>query len=170
MTNVNLHGANGVLPLALGWAGAYASFDIYGGPYDKYPGADIAFGVCVREERAATAVWDVWLPIRDFDVPKDDGAVAVAIKQTLEAALAGRVVYVGCMGGWGRTGLFLALLAKAAGVRDPIHYVRKNYTPHAVETAEQKAYVQNFDVAAIRGWLFWRAWNVRARKMAFWWS
>ena len=41
------------------------------------------------------------------------------------------------MGGWGRTGLFLALLAKVCGVENPVTYVRENYSPRAVETTDQ---------------------------------
>lgn len=47
----------------------------------------------------------------------------------------------------GRTGLFLAILAKAVGFNDPVAYVRKHYYNHAVETAEQAKYVEAFDVS-----------------------
>ena len=83
----------------------------------------------------------------------------------IQEALDGKEVYVGCMGGWGRTGLFLALLAKVCGEETPILYVRTHYTPRAVETREQQEYVDNFDVGALRRWLFWTTWTRRA----FWW-
>ena len=162
-------GANGALPISLGWGGAYESFTITGGPYNCYPGRDKAFGVCVRAENTDHVHKDAWLPIVDFKVPTNPETVLKVLKQALGAALEGRPVYVGCMGGWGRTGLFLALLAKAAGIENPIEYVRSHYTPHAVETAAQERYVEEFDVSSIKVWLFWQAWSERARKAVFWW-
>ena len=103
--------------------------------------------------------YDVHLPIHDFQVPQDEEDVVYALKDTLYAALSGRTVYVGCVGGWGRTGLFMALLAKAAGVDNPVEYVRRHYTPRAVETKGQLDYVDSFDVIQVRRWLFWQAWR-----------
>jgi protein-tyrosine phosphatase len=54
-------------------------------------------------------------------------------------------VHVGCRAGIGRTGLFLACLARAAGVEgDPIAHVRAQYDPHAAETAAQEAMARGF--------------------------
>ena len=165
-------GPNGRLPLALGFYGGFLDFAIIGGPFDGYKPIDNRdFGVCVREERVPPTA-DVVLPIRDFSVPaasrKDE--VDEAIKKTLDAAMAGKRVWVGCMGGWGRTGLFLALIAKVCGERDPVAYVREHYAPHAVETRDQQAYVESFDVAALQRWLFWRSWTIRWTKALFWWD
>jgi len=80
---------------------------------------------------------------------------------TLRAGLAGEKIYIGCMGGWGRTGLFMALLAKATGISDPVAFIREYYTPHAVETKEQQDYVANFDVSPIQRELWRWAWKVR---------
>lgn len=151
--------SNGSLPISLGWLGGFQKFEIVGGPYDAYPGRDYAFGVCVRAERVPSNGYDVHLPIHDFSVPQDDADVVLALKNTLHAALTGRTVYVGCMGGWGRTGLFMALLAKAAGIENPVEYVRSNYTPRAVETKGQLDFVEKFDVSRVRRWLFWHGWK-----------
>ena len=161
----HIKGMNGTLPITLGWNGAFQSFDIVGGPYDSFPGRDKAFGVCVRAERAPPKGFDAHVPIKDFDVPRSKADVDDAIKETLRAALEGRTVYVGCMGGWGRTGLFLALLAKTCGAISPVQFVREHYTPKAVETPEQFKYVMEFDVSELRSWLFWTAWRIRARKL-----
>jgi hypothetical protein len=159
---VNMHttikGANGILPLDLGWAGAKTFVHIFGGPFDNFPGRDQAFGVCVRSEMVPDQR-DVHLPINDFSVPSDAKAVEYALTDTFDAAIDGKTVYVGCMGGWGRTGLFLALMAKAAGVADPVTYVREHYTPKAVETREQKAYVAKFDVTNVRRHIAKKAWR-----------
>jgi hypothetical protein len=151
---------NGTLPLSLGWRGAFFSLTITGGPFDGFDRSDYDFGVAVRKE-ATSIEPDVRLPIRDFSVPEDPAQVVYALLRTMLAAVDGKKVYVGCMGGWGRTGLFLALLAKAAGIEDPIGYVRQNYTSRAVETAEQEGYVKGFDVAPVRKALTRYAWKKR---------
>lgn len=161
------YGANGVLPILLGAKFAWMDFQIVGGPFDRYPTVEgVDFGVCVRAERVPAKGVAVHLPIHDFSIPTqraDD--VREALRKTLQAALDGKKVYVGCMGGWGRTGLFMALLAKAAGIENPIEYVRVNYTPKAVETKEQEAYVEGFDVGEVRKWLVWAAWKARVLKV-----
>lgn len=155
-------GPNGHLPLDFGWRGAFKKVQIAGGPYDFFPHQEKgAFGVCVRAERVDPSKVDLHLPIRDFSVPKDDDEVRRVIVETLRVALKGHNVYVGCMGGWGRTGLFLALLAKAAGVKDPVGYVREHYTPRAVETKEQQRYVEHFDVGPLPRDMFVAAWRQR---------
>lgn len=83
---------------------------VIGGPYrDKPPELK---GVKLAEE--IDAAYDLKLDIPDFSVPNR----VEAYKTTLEALdLLNRegVIYVGCMGGIGRTGLFMALLVKATG-------------------------------------------------------
>ena len=140
-------GANGVLPLKLGFNGAFFDLEIVGGPFNNYrPGINGDIGVCVRAEQVpATA--DICLPIHDFDVPHDEADVDLAIEVTLGA-----------------------LLAKTCGYDDPIAYVRANYTPRAVETKEQETFVRNFDVGPLRRRLFWAAWRTRWTRLWFWWA
>jgi hypothetical protein len=149
--------------LALGWRGAFHTLLLFAGPYDSFPGVDKMFGVCVRSERVKVGNQNVHLPIADFSVPQNDLQVQSALVETFRAVLDGKPVYVGCMGGFGRTGLFLALMAKAAGIPDPVPYVRDTYYPNAVETREQLRYVENFDVRAIRKWLYRAAWINRIK-------
>ena len=161
---------NGVMAISLGGWGAWLKFGIIGGPYDSFQrGVTGDFGVCVRAE-CAPDEYDVWLPIRDFDVPQSKRDTEYALERTLEAAMNGRRVYVGCMGGWGRTGLFLALLAKCCGVKDPVAYVRRVYSRRAVERPEQERYVRDFNVARLQGSLVVMAWQARlARVITFRW-
>jgi protein-tyrosine phosphatase len=120
------------------------SVAITGGPFDAIP--DGAFGVCLEPE--ATKAWlaDVSLPIPDFGLPDPDAlkrAVAVVLAQL--GAAPERPVHVGCRAGIGRTGLFLACLAHAAGVEgDALAYVRAHYHPNAAETPEQQAMARTF--------------------------
>lgn len=160
-------GANGTMPIRLGWRGAFFHFDITGGPFDVFRNiTDEDFGVCVRAERIHDLPFDLLLAIKDFDVPDQrPWHVSLTLKDTIAAALGGRDVYVGCMGGWGRTGLFLALLAKACGEDNPVAYVREHYTPHAVETQKQASYVAAFDVTEIRQWLRRYTWALRLKRL-----
>lgn len=140
---------NGVIAFDLGLAGAGKSILVTGGPFDAYPYTDCDVGICVRAENVPPGV-DAHVPIRDFDVPQDEAQLRQVLLWAFKAAIDGRRLYVGCMGGWGRTGLFLALMAKAAGVPEPIGYVRLNYTQKAVETRDQEKFVKTFDVSDLR--------------------
>lgn len=163
-TRLAPHGANGTLSLRLGRWPWTCDATVIGGPYAACP-KDF-YGVCLVEREPAQ--YHVWLPIADFSVPKKPEDVEHAIKEVFHQLLLGREVYVGCMGGFGRTGLFLALLARAAGQADPIGYVRKNYTPRAVETPEQEQYVMTFPVAGIQSWLHHKARGAKLRRMFRW--
>ena len=166
---------NGVLPISMGWLGALQKIKITGGPFDAFEDfgddrREKVFGVCVRAERAPQNA-DICLPIRDFQVPTPQQLPAVreALQAALSAALDGKDVYVGCMGGWGRTGLFLALLAKVAGAEDPVQFVRENYSMRAVETVEQHQYVKAFDARELNVWFVRACWFKRALNTMFWW-
>jgi len=134
-----------------------------GGPWDDKP--QRWFGVCllpVLPVIGHDGLPDVRLPIEDFGTPANPREVREALKKAIAAALDGKLVYVGCMGGLGRTGLFLALLVKALdaytgnlGGIGFVAYVRSVYDRRAVETFEQAAYVAEFDVASIRRWIVW---------------
>lgn len=122
---------------------------IYGGPYYDRPAH--MFGIKLAKE--INLPCNIDLPILDFSIPKPK-ETKIALMECIKALRQGKEVYVGCMGGRGRTGLYMALLAKAAGVKNPIEYVRSTYTHHAVETPEQEKFVNNFNV-------FWLRWAYR---------
>ena len=131
--------------MPLGWRGR----KIYGGPYRNKP-KDLP-GIKMAAE--INAPFEISIPTRDFSVPVYEDMVE-GLKQAIEEMASGRVFYVGCMGGIGRTGLFLALLARALGEDNPVEWVRTHYDKRAVETAEQKAYVESFDLSPLRGTIF----------------
>jgi inosine-uridine nucleoside N-ribohydrolase len=137
---------NGTLVLDLGDRAAHNKIFIMGGPFDTGINTADTWNINLKAE-GTRVKFDAELPIRDFDVPSDYPSVKAILEEAIEQALAGRILVVGCAGGMGRTGLFLALLAKAVGIRNPVAYVRANYYRHAVETPEQQAYVDSFDVA-----------------------
>ena len=165
-TNSPVKLGNGTLPINLGWSHGKHSMTIVGGQYNSYPGQPY-FGVSVRAEGMLGRPVDVHLPIEDFHTPTpaDKTNVEAALRDAFTAALAGRKVYVGCAGGIGRTGLFLALMAKVAGVTHPVAYVRGLYMPHAVETKAQQEYIAKFDVTELQVWLKKQARKARLRKM-----
>lgn len=103
-----------------------------------------AFGIKLAKE--INAACDVSLPIPDFKTP-EEAELRDALRDALRLLIEGKRVYVGCMAGRGRTGLFLACLAKACGYKQPIAYVRRWYNEHAVETSDQAAFVADLRVA-----------------------
>ncbi len=121
------------------------TFVVYGGPYFAMPQG--FFGIKLAAELNLPC--QINLPIRDYSIPSAPAAQA-ALESCVEALFAGEKVYAGCYGGKGRTGLFLALLAKSFGAEEPIAYVRELYHPHAVETAGQADFVRRFDVSGLR--------------------
>lgn len=85
---------------------------------------------------------------QDFGLPKINWEqVLHAAQEAYKLAESGWKVEVGCIGGHGRTGTFLACLAVLAGVPAElaVAYVRKEYCKHAVETKEQEFFVIQFD-------------------------
>lgn len=114
-------------------------FSVMGGPYPARPKGYL--GVKMAAEIQLPCLIDI--PTRDFQTP-DQQAVTSGLIFAINCILQGKPLYVGCKGGMGRTGLFLALLAKAFGVRRPVEYVREHYYSHAVETSEQYAFVRDF--------------------------
>ena len=116
-------------------------FTVAGGPYMAKPAGYIG----VKMAKEINAPCEVSIPTADFNVP-DPKLMARGLDEAVNRILLGQPLYVGCMGGIGRTGLFLAILAKAFGVKDPVRYVRANYIPHAVETTQQMRYVFDFQV------------------------
>ncbi|MGZ7140838.1 phosphatase domain-containing putative toxin, partial [Streptococcus pyogenes] len=71
------------------------------------------------------AACSVDIPTRDFSIPNTT-LMTDGLRQALALVLSGQPVYAGCMGGIGRTGLFLAILAKAWGIDNPVQFVRSN--------------------------------------------
>jgi protein-tyrosine phosphatase len=133
---------------------------IYGGPYREKP-EDFVGIKCAAEIKDYAAMS---VSIRDFGVPLRPEQMEHAIAFALTRLAEGMPIYVGCMGGLGRTGLFLACLVKALGVEKPIEYVREHYIEHAVERPEQEKWIEDFDVSQLR------ADAERAKIKAFWYS
>lgn len=142
---------------------------VMGGPYREKP--EGIRGVKLAQE--INAACDVRLDIPDFGIPAVH-AVDDALFQTLKILCEDGVIYLGCAGGIGRTGMFMALLMKTIatlniqaeektwwykfkkflgadpspylGMKDfPVYYVRDEYLSTAVETDEQYSFVIHYD-------------------------
>jgi hypothetical protein len=142
---------------------------VMGGPYREKP--EGIRGVKLAPE--INAACDVRLDIPDFGIPAVH-AVDDALFQTLKILCEDGVIYLGCMGGIGRTGMFMALLMKTIatlniqveektlwykiknflgyasspylGMRNfSVYYVRDEYLSTAVETDEQYSFVSHYD-------------------------
>jgi hypothetical protein len=117
---------------------------VWGGPYTTKPKG--MFGVKMAKEIRHDEV-TVDIPTPDYKTPPVP-LLNQGVIDAVDALLHGEPIYVGCMAGRGRTGLFLAILAKTFGIENPVEYVRENYYPHAVETNEQYAFVMNYQPPA----------------------
>lgn len=84
---------------------------VLGGPYREKPGG--IKGVKLAPEITVPA--EVVLDIADFSTPSVKDTVK-ALKETFTILRDDSIVYVGCWGGIGRTGMFMALIALVAAV------------------------------------------------------
>jgi protein-tyrosine phosphatase len=113
--------------------------EVIGGPYYDRP-TDY-FGVKMAVEIKKPCNVDI--PTHDFNVPSyadlDKG-----VRAALIPIARGNKVYVGCMGGIGRTGLFMGALSNLLKHPDPVKYVRANFKSHAIETKQQQDFVNNY--------------------------
>ena len=127
-----------------------------GGPYrQRTPGS---YGIKLATE--ISAPYDANVPCKDFQPFRRDDLEA-AVEAAIKAAMTGKTVYAGCMGGIGRTGTFLACVMKVFHPdHEPVAMVRKRYYSHAVETDKQLALIVDFNPQPIRRKLFW--WAVKA--------
>jgi hypothetical protein len=119
---------------------------VIGGPFDAFEGG---IGVCLETKSYKAADADITLAIPDFTAPS---------RKDLETTLAQIVlaheqhpekpVFVGCKGGFGRTGTLVAALAKLSLNIDgesAVAYTRTRFNTSAVETEAQENVVEAFD-------------------------
>ncbi len=110
------------------------------------PGEDL-----IRAGRDLTRLYSqhqiktIHYPIKDFGSPEDLDELRTRISDVLALVSTGEKVAIHCYAGRGRTGLFIAILAKAAlGLKgeEAIRWVRQ-YFP-AIETKEQEDLVREY--------------------------
>jgi hypothetical protein len=80
----------------------------------------------------------VRFPITDQSVPADKAEFDKLIDWTIEQMRAGKKVHCGCIGGHGRTGIFLSVLInRINGRKDASAWMRQNYCNKAIESKKQ---------------------------------
>lgn len=87
----------------------------------------------------------IHLPTRDFDVPPKE-ELTPAIEEAIEHARAGRNVAVHCHAGMGRTGMFVAIMAREVlglSGREAVDWVRR-YINGAIQTDGQETMVIDY--------------------------
>ena len=92
----------------------------------------------------------IHLPIPDFDVPTQE-TLSAAVTAAQARASSGKNVAVHCFAGYGRTGMFLACLARQVlglSANEAIEWVR-SYVPSAIEVQEQVEVVKAFKVVRL---------------------
>ena len=78
----------------------------------------------------------IYYPIKDYGVLPDD--VLYDLVDKICARLEeGKKVGVFCGGGHGRTGYVAGCVLARKGIRDPIGFLRRNYSAKAIETEQQ---------------------------------
>jgi len=85
-------------------------------------------------------------PIQDYKVPTDPAAVDEAIASVIAQAKAGKNIAAHCLAGLGRTGIFMACLAKRhfdMNGRQAIDWVRQ-FVPGAMENPLQEQFVMDY--------------------------
>ena len=146
-------GAKGFLPVKIGSISGLLT----GGPYRLKP-ADV-LGIKMAQEIKDDCLISV--PTVDFSIPDREIFVS-ALYLGITMLHQKRKLWVGCMGGIGRTGLYFAgmakvmwhyqILTKKKPMYDPIVYVRENYYEHAVETNQQMSFINSLDLSEIAVW------------------
>jgi len=142
----------------------YVEGTIFGGPFKSFaPHTRRLSGIKMAVE--INHPHDMAVDTVDFSVP-EPAAMVKGLCFALSELYNGKDIYVGCWGGVGRTGLFMGCMVKAmqdyevqtaaVGVEvpypDPVKVVRRDYSSHAIETEEQRAYVRGFDTAEVIEW------------------
>lgn len=139
---------------------------VFGGPFKQYePGTRRLIGVKMAAE--INHPHEISIPTHDFSIPDPD-AMTMGLKEALSYMADGNDIYVGCMGGIGRTGLFMGVLVKCLADYDgkkvdPVKVVREQYKSHAIETNEQQVFVRTFNTEPVVKHLM----QLNARKIQY---
>lgn len=139
----------------------FARFDLGGTTFQEYldagistvvmlveEGEDIYYaGKNLLEEYTQHDIDVIHYPIRDFDTPEDHTGLQSVLRSVTMLCHSGEKVAVHCLAGRGRTGMFIALMArKTLGLegQQAIDYVRQYFK--AIETDAQEQLIRDFNI------------------------
>ncbi len=124
--------------------------------YDIYIGFD--YGMKMQHQpfpwdQKADPIIEFQYRITDMCAPKSPKEFKKMIEWCAEQLHDGKNIHVGCIGGHGRTGLFLAALVSLHEdvTDDPIAYVRKHHCKKAVESDSQLKFLKKHFGIKIKG-------------------
>lgn len=105
-------------------------------------------------EEGYSPIIEINFPIQDMSVPKDADRFVKLVDWTCNQLQNGKLIHAGCIGGHGRTGMFLAAVTRRlTGEKDAITYVRENYCKKAVESDEQSRFLEkHFGIEVKKGY------------------
>jgi hypothetical protein len=88
----------------------------------------------------------IFFPVKDMGIPADDKNFKTVIDLIKKYLDDGKRVHIQCIGGHGRTGMFIACLVGKYidNIDKPIEWTRENYCTKAVESLIQIEYVEKF--------------------------
>lgn len=120
-------------------------------------GVDIVVGLDMGFQRTARSYpWtegvEFLYRVQDMGVPENMVSFKSLLKYLEEQILAGKKVFVGCIGGHGRTGIVLAaLLNHMTGEKDAITVVREAICKKCVESSTQVEWLKkNFGITPVK--------------------
>jgi hypothetical protein len=90
-------------------------------------------------------------PIPDMGVPPDLSLFKSLIQYLSEQIMLDKKIFIGCIGGHGRTGLVLSVLVQSiAQEADAVTYVREHYCKKVVESSVQVEWLnKNFGITKV---------------------
>ncbi|AYY14632.1 protein phosphatase [Actinobacteria bacterium YIM 96077] len=103
------------------------------------------FAVYLLERDPGDQGWEYrWVRCPDFGIPASTSDALSALHEAHERARDERVE-VACLGGVGRTGMGMSVLAVIAGIspEEAVAWTREHYRPDAVETPEQERWIRD---------------------------
>lgn len=117
---------------------------VHAGPYREVDASRMGVMRILLASELERLPHHMMVPARDFGLP-DKAAMKKAIRAAIHESIRGKTVAVGCMGGIGRTGVFLGCLHRTLNpFADSVAAIRKLYLSHAIETKNQERFVNSY--------------------------
>ena len=110
--------------------------------WEKYANCDLQ--ACYQK----AGIKMIHYPITDFEAPQDPQVFLAFVQQAVDLLKQGEILAVHCFAGIGRTGTFLAGMARyhfGYGAEEAIQWIRQ-YIPNALENEKQTAFMKTWEI------------------------